>query len=76
MYVHFYLYVQTHNNLSFFSPAMFLTQESGVPPSPGDFIEKDLYTKPWRHFQALANQFGTAGAKNTYHPFNKDKNGW
>ncbi|KAM7373874.1 hypothetical protein PAMP_006564 [Pampus punctatissimus] len=39
------------------SPAMLLTQKSGVPPPPGDFTDKDLYTKQWRQVQALANQF-------------------
>ncbi|XP_070402814.1 uncharacterized protein [Nothobranchius furzeri] len=39
------------------SPAMLLTQKSGVPPPPGDFIDKDLFTKQWRQVQALANQF-------------------
>lgn len=41
------------------SPSMLLTQKSGVPPPPGDFSEKDLYTKQWRQVQALANQFWT-----------------
>lgn len=41
------------------SPAMLLTQKSGVPPPPGDFTDKDLYTKQWRQVQALANQFWT-----------------
>ncbi|XP_062268020.1 uncharacterized protein LOC133973962 [Platichthys flesus] len=39
------------------SPAMLLTQKSGVPPPPGDFKDKNLYTKQWRQVQALANQF-------------------
>ena len=39
------------------SPAMLLTQKSGVPPPPGDFTDKDLHTKQWRQVQALANQF-------------------
>ncbi|KAL3977608.1 alcohol-forming fatty acyl-CoA reductase [Sarotherodon galilaeus] len=39
------------------SPAMLLTQKSGVPPPPGDFTDKDLFTKQWRQVQALANQF-------------------
>ncbi len=34
-------------------------QETGVPPPPGDFSDKDLYTKQWRQVQALANQFWT-----------------
>ena len=41
------------------SPSMILTQKSGVPPPPGDFSVKDLYTKQWRQVQALANQFWT-----------------
>lgn len=41
------------------SPSMLLTQKTGVPPPPGDFSEKDLYTKQWRQVQALANQFWT-----------------
>jgi hypothetical protein len=39
------------------SPSMLLTQKTGVPPPPGDFSDKDLYTKQWRQVQALANQF-------------------
>ncbi|XP_078809202.1 uncharacterized protein LOC144994598 [Oryzias latipes] len=39
------------------SPSMLLTQKSGVPPPPGDFNNKDLYTNQWRRVQALANQF-------------------
>ncbi|XP_059804058.1 uncharacterized protein LOC132379792 [Hypanus sabinus] len=34
-----------------------LTQKAGAPPPPGDFSDKDLYTKQWRQVQALANQF-------------------
>ncbi|XP_014824793.1 PREDICTED: uncharacterized protein LOC106904820 [Poecilia mexicana] len=41
------------------SPAMLLTQKSGVPPPPGNFPEKDLFTRQWRQVQALANQFWT-----------------
>ncbi|XP_072921262.1 uncharacterized protein [Hemitrygon akajei] len=39
------------------SPSMLLTQKAGAPPLPGDFSDKDLYTKQWRQVQALANQF-------------------
>ncbi|XP_059828204.1 uncharacterized protein LOC132395502 [Hypanus sabinus] len=39
------------------SPSMLLTQKAGAPPSPGDFSDKDLYTRQWRQVQALANQF-------------------
>ncbi|XP_039534522.1 uncharacterized protein LOC120483523 [Pimephales promelas] len=39
------------------SPSMLLTQKTGVPPPPGDFSDKDLYTKQWRQVQALSNQF-------------------
>ncbi|XP_059827074.1 uncharacterized protein LOC132394708 [Hypanus sabinus] len=39
------------------SPSMLLTQKAGAPPPPGDFSDKDLYTKQWRQVQALANQF-------------------
>ncbi|XP_059840843.1 uncharacterized protein LOC132402177 [Hypanus sabinus] len=39
------------------SPSMLLTQKAGTPPPPGDFSDKDLYTKQWRQVQALANQF-------------------
>ncbi|XP_059829765.1 uncharacterized protein LOC132396202 [Hypanus sabinus] len=38
-------------------PLMLLMQEAGVPPPPGDFSDKDLYTKQWKQVQALANQF-------------------
>ncbi|XP_037617248.1 uncharacterized protein LOC119483204 [Sebastes umbrosus] len=41
------------------SPSMLVTQKSGVPPPPGDFSDKDLYTKQWKQVQALANQFWT-----------------
>lgn len=41
------------------SPSVLLTQKTGVPPPPGDFSDKDLYTKQWRQVQALANQFWT-----------------
>lgn len=30
------------------SPSVLLTQKTGVPPPPGDFSDKDLYTKQWR----------------------------
>ena len=39
------------------SPSMLLTQKTGVPPPPGDFTDKDLFTKQWRQVQALANRF-------------------
>ncbi|XP_061133003.1 uncharacterized protein LOC133153005 [Syngnathus typhle] len=39
------------------SPSMLLTQRSCLLPPPGEFLEKDLYTKQWRQVQALANQF-------------------
>ncbi|XP_059836153.1 plectin-like [Hypanus sabinus] len=38
-------------------PSTLLTQKAGAPPLPGDFSDKDLYTKQWRQVQALANQF-------------------
>ncbi|KAL1280080.1 hypothetical protein QQF64_014680 [Cirrhinus molitorella] len=41
------------------SPSVLLTQKTGVPPPPGDFSDKNLYTKQWRQVQALANQFWT-----------------
>ncbi|XP_072898117.1 uncharacterized protein [Hemitrygon akajei] len=30
------------------SPSMLLTQKAGAAPPPGDFSDKDLYTKQWR----------------------------
>ncbi|XP_059841364.1 uncharacterized protein LOC132402527 [Hypanus sabinus] len=39
------------------SPSTLLTQKAGAPPPPGDFSDRDLYTKQWRQVQALANQF-------------------
>ncbi|XP_059805899.1 plectin-like [Hypanus sabinus] len=39
------------------SPSTLLTQKAGAPPPPGDFSDKDLYTKQWRQVQVLANQF-------------------
>ncbi|XP_034567767.1 uncharacterized protein LOC117832644 [Notolabrus celidotus] len=45
------------------SPALLLTQKSGLPPPPGTFSDKDLYTKQWRQVQALANQFWTRWSK-------------
>ncbi|TWW68203.1 hypothetical protein D4764_19G0000010, partial [Takifugu flavidus] len=30
------------------SPSMLLTQKSCLPPPPGTFLDKDLYTKQWR----------------------------
>ncbi|XP_059850275.1 uncharacterized protein LOC132407566 [Hypanus sabinus] len=39
------------------SPSTLLTQKAGAPPPPGDFSDKDLYTRQWRQVQALANQF-------------------
>ncbi len=41
------------------SLSVLLTQKTGVPPPPGDFSDKDLYTKQWRQVQALAHQFWT-----------------
>lgn len=37
--------------------SMLLTQKSGVLPPPGEFTDKDLYSKQWRQVQALANYF-------------------
>ncbi|KAM9741924.1 uncharacterized protein ACNS7B_012839 isoform 1-T4 [Menidia menidia] len=39
------------------SPSTLLTQKSCLLPPPGDFLDKDLYTKQWRQVQALSNQF-------------------
>ncbi|XP_059826991.1 plectin-like [Hypanus sabinus] len=39
------------------SPSTLLTQKAGAPPPPGDFSDKNLYTRQWRQVQALANQF-------------------
>ncbi|XP_059802718.1 uncharacterized protein LOC132379125 [Hypanus sabinus] len=39
------------------SPSMLLMQKAGALPPPGDFSDKDLYTKQWRQVQALANWF-------------------
>lgn len=41
------------------SPSMLLTQKSCLIPPPGNFMDQDLYTRPWRQVQALANQFWT-----------------
>ena len=41
------------------SPSMLLTQKSCLLPPPGNFMDRDLYTKQWRQVQALANQFWT-----------------
>lgn len=41
-------------------PSMLLTQKTSVTPPPGDFSEKELYTKHWRQVQALTNQFWTS----------------
>ncbi len=41
-------------------------QETGVPPPPGDFSDKDLYTKQWRQVQALANQYTLQGCAYDY----------
>ncbi|XP_032426150.1 uncharacterized protein LOC116724511 [Xiphophorus hellerii] len=41
------------------SPSMLITQKSCLQPPPGDFLDKDLYTKQWRQVQALSNQFWT-----------------
>ncbi|XP_072926516.1 uncharacterized protein [Hemitrygon akajei] len=35
-------------NLFILSPSMLLTQKAGDAPPPGDFSDKDLYTKQWR----------------------------
>ncbi|KAK7891906.1 hypothetical protein WMY93_023869 [Mugilogobius chulae] len=42
---------------SILSPAMILTQKVGVAPPPGQFTNKDLYSKQWRQVQALADEF-------------------
>lgn len=39
------------------SPAMLLTQKSGLPAPLGDSSEKDLMKGQWRKVQALANKF-------------------
>lgn len=57
------------------SPAILLTQKSGVPPPPGDFTDKDLFTKQWRHVQALANQFWARWSKE-YLPSLQQRQKW
>lgn len=57
------------------SPAMLLTQKSGVPPPPGDFTDKDLFTKQWRQVQALANQFWARWSKE-YLPSLQQRQKW
>lgn len=54
---------------------MLLTQKSGVPPPPGDFTDKDLYTKQWRQVQALANQFWTRWSRE-YLPSLQQRQKW
>lgn len=39
------------------TPSMLLTQKVGVPPPPGDFTDRDLFTKQWQQVQALSNLF-------------------
>ncbi|TWW62875.1 hypothetical protein D4764_04G0015220 [Takifugu flavidus] len=34
------------------SPSMLLTQKSCLPPPPGTFLDKDLYTKQWRQWKS------------------------
>ncbi|XP_054878604.1 uncharacterized protein LOC129353345 [Poeciliopsis prolifica] len=57
------------------SPAMLVTQKVGVPPPPGDFPDKDLFTRQWRQVQALANQFWTRW-KREYLPSLQQRSKW
>nr|XP_055045170.1 uncharacterized protein LOC129431346 [Misgurnus anguillicaudatus] len=57
------------------SPSMLLTQKTGVPPPPGDFSDRDLYTKQWRQVQALANQFWTRWSRE-YLPCLQQRQKW
>lgn len=57
------------------SPSMLLTQKIGHPPPPGDFSDKDLYTKQWRQVQALANQFWTRWSRE-YLPSLQQRQKW
>lgn len=51
------------DNPEVLSPSMILTQKSAVEPPPGNFTEKDMYTKHWKQVQTLANQFWTRWRK-------------
>lgn len=57
------------------SPSMLLTQKSCLIPPPGDFLDKDLYTKQWRQVQALANQFWTRWRRE-YLPLLQQRQKW
>ncbi|XP_011487025.2 uncharacterized protein LOC105356652 [Oryzias latipes] len=57
------------------SPSMLLTQKSCLSPPPGDFLDKDLYTKQWRQVQALANQFWSRW-KREYLPLLQQRHKW
>ncbi|XP_038594061.1 uncharacterized protein LOC119917719 [Micropterus salmoides] len=57
------------------SPSMLLTQKTGAPPPPGEFSDKDLYTKQWRQVQALANQFWTRWSRE-YLPSLQHRHKW
>nr|XP_055027142.1 uncharacterized protein LOC129416781 [Misgurnus anguillicaudatus] len=57
------------------SPSMLLTRKTGVPPPPGDFLDRDLYTKQWRQVQALANQFWTRWSRE-YLPCLQQRQKW
>ncbi|XP_059849644.1 uncharacterized protein LOC132407322 [Hypanus sabinus] len=57
------------------SPSMLLTQKAGAPPPPGDFSDKDLYTKQWRQVQALANQFWPRWRQKYLPRCNRDESG-
>lgn len=50
------------------------TVTTSLLPPPGDFLDKDLYTKQWRQVQALTSS-GHAGGESTSLHYNKDKNG-
>ncbi|XP_051780659.1 uncharacterized protein LOC127527082 [Erpetoichthys calabaricus] len=41
------------------SPAMLLTQKTGVSAPPGNFTRNDLFKSQWRQVQAMANEFWT-----------------
>lgn len=51
------------DNPQVLSPSMILIQKSAAPPPPGNFSEKDMYTKQWKQVQVLANQFWTRWRK-------------
>lgn len=76
MHDHSYLCLRTHKNPLYSHCRCSLhRRQKRVPPPPGVFSDRDLYTKQWRQVQALANQFWTRWSRD-YVPSLRHRQKW